>query len=41
MQALAGHSIDPAEAAACRRHALSFLGAAAAAMSCLLQHLRG
>lgn len=40
-QVLAGHSIDAGEAAACRLRALSFLEAAAAAMSCLLQHLRG
>lgn len=40
-QLLAGQSIDAGEAAACRCRALSFLEAAAAAMSCLLQHLRG
>ncbi|PRW45038.1 G-patch domain-containing [Chlorella sorokiniana] len=40
-QVLAGHSIDAGEAAACRLRALSFLEAAAAATSCLLQHLRG
>ncbi|KAL4436605.1 hypothetical protein ABPG75_003744 [Micractinium tetrahymenae] len=40
-QALAGHSIDVGEAAACRRRALSFMEAAAAAMSCMMQHLRG
>jgi hypothetical protein len=41
LQVWAGHSIDVGEAAACRRRALSFLSAAAAATSCLLQHLRG
>ena len=41
LQVLAGHSIDVGEAAACRLRALSFLEAAATAMSCLLQHLRG
>lgn len=41
MQALAGYSIDVGEAAACRRRVLSFMEAAAAAMSCMMQHLRG
>ena len=40
-QELAGHSIDAGEAAACRRRAVGFLEAAAAAASGLLQHLRG
>ena len=41
LQVLAGHPIDVGEAAACRLRALSFMEAAAAAMSCLMQHLRG
>lgn len=41
LQALAGYSIDVGEAAACRRRVLSFMQASAAAMSCMLQHLRG
>ena len=40
-QELAGHSFDAGEAAACRRRAVDFLEAAAAAASGLLQHLRG
>lgn len=40
-QVLAGHSIDARESAACRLRALSFMEAAASAMSSLLQHLRG